>query len=114
MRILTKMLKQTAIYWAPLGTDKYGGPEWAAPIELAVRWEEVMEDILIRTGETVQSTATVYVGQDVEVKGMLKLGDLTSSTQANPRNEVGTHEIIKFNKLPTLKATKFLRTAYLS
>lgn len=113
MRLLVKMLKQTAIYWAPSGTDRYGQPEWAAPIEIQCRWEDVTENMQKADGETFQTKATVYVSQDVAVNGMLKQGDLVSSTNPNPRLESNTREIAQFDKLPTLKATKFLRTAYL-
>lgn len=110
--IITKMLKQTAIYWAPSGTDKHGGPTWGAPVELLCRWEDRSEEFLDSKGERRQSSAVVYVSADVEVRGMLKLGELTSGTGA-PRAE-GASEIERFDKLPDFRARQFLRTAYLS
>jgi len=117
MRIITKMLKQTAVYWAPASPqfDDYGQPNVSTPVDVDCRWEDVGEEFLDGGGTLQLSRAKVYVGVDVEVGGLLMLGDLSMSglDEENPKNNDGVWEIRRFEKLPTLKATQFLRTVFL-
>lgn len=116
MSVIVKMRKQTAVYWPPDdgGFDKYGRPTVGTAEELTVRWEDVMEEFLDADGNTQMSMAKVYTGQDVELGGYLWLGELTDLTdQVDPRNNNGAFEIMRFEKLPTFKATEYLRTAFL-
>lgn len=43
MRLLTKMLRQKAVYWplTSIGIDNYGQPIPSIPVEISVRWEDV-------------------------------------------------------------------------
>jgi hypothetical protein len=116
MSIITKMRKQTAIYWPPSLSkfDAYGQPLSDPPVEISCRWEDVQEEILDPQGTSVVSKAKVYVDRDVELGGVLMLGELSEITDpSNPKANEGAWEIIKFERMPTLKATEFLRTVYL-
>ena len=115
MSIITKMLKGTAVYWAPIGRDKYGQPTWtSSPVQIKVRWQDVHEEFMDAEGDRQISIAKVFVGQDVVVKGVLLRGDLTSSVdQDDPKANDDAWEIRKFNRLPNFKETEFLRTAFL-
>jgi len=114
MRIITKMLKQTAVWWSLSGTDGYGQPTVGIPIEIKVRWEDVGEEFLDGDGTMQLSRAKVFVDRDVEVGGVLMLGKLDGSVdQANPKANDGAWEIRRVEKLPTLNAKQFLRTVYL-
>jgi len=111
---ITWMIKQTGVYWAPSGTDDYGKPTWATPIEVGIRWEDISEHFMDPQGETQMSNARVYLDQNVEVHGVLLLGELTSSVdQDDPKANDGAWEIRKFENLPDIPATKALKTAYL-
>lgn len=124
MRIISRMRRQIAVYWPYAGVDNFGKPKYGTAIELRVRWEDVNEQFVTPGMTTTMSAAKVYVGQDVLVNGVLwlstkkpkdppgsALSELTSATKPfdNPR----AFKIQRFDKLPTLKATKVLRTAYL-
>ena len=114
MGIITKMLKQTAVYWAPSGADEYGIPTWATPVEISCRWEDSTAEFTDADGERKMSKAIVYVSQDVEERGVLLLSDLNSGIdQDNPKANDGAWEIRRFDKLPNLKVSEYLRTAYL-
>ena len=114
MSIITRMLKQTGVYWAPSDLDVYGKPTWDAPVEISVRWEDVVVEFMDPEGEIKLSTARVYVSQDVLVKGVLLLSSLTSSVdEDDPKANEGAYEIRRSEKLPNLRATEFLRTTYL-
>lgn len=123
MRIIKKMLKGKCVYWALAtndsgGTtyDNYGQPRHAAPVELKCRWEDRNEEFIGPRGTRQVSRAVVYVESDVDVGGMLfngALDDLESGEFVNPRAVDGAWEIMRFDRVPTLKQTHFLRTAYL-
>ena len=114
MSIITTMLRQTAVYWSPLSVDEYGQPTWNAPVELAVRWEDKIEAFMDADGERQFSRAVVFVESDVILKGVLLLSALVDvDNLTDPKANEGAWEIRKFDKLPNLKNTEFLRTAFL-
>ena len=121
MSIITRMRKQTAVYWALEGVesggddyDNFGQPQYTTPVELTVRWEARTEEFLDSQGTRVLSNAIVYAGQDVDIAGVLMLGELTDITDAdNPKENDDAWEIKRFEKLPNLRNTEFLRTVFL-
>jgi len=121
MAIITKMLKQTCVYWAlasgdDVGTDDFGQPIVTAsvPVEIQCRWEDDNVEFIAADGTKMVSRAIVYVDQDVDVGGILMLGTEDDITDAvNIKENAGAWEIKAFGKLPNFKATEYLRTAYL-
>lgn len=128
MGIIAKMRKQNAIYWPPATPDNYGRPTAGTLVELVlvpggsnyrVRWENKTEQYLDAQGTIRQSTSVVYVprlpdGSEVVVGGSLWLGDRDDLTdEAIPSNNPGAGEIQRFDTLPNLKNTEYLRTCYL-
>ncbi len=124
MSLISRMITygQKAVYWALLGTDSagvvdyddYGQPQHTDPVEINCRWEEITIEFLDAQGTRQLSNARVYVGQDVDIGGVLMLGELADVTdENNPKENDDAWEIRRFEKLPNLKNTQFLRTAYL-
>lgn len=116
MGLIKTMRRQKAVYWdlATITHDDYGDPETIAGVEIDVRWEEATVEFLDINGTTQLSNAIVYADRDLKVGGVLMLGELTDVTDAtNPKENTGAFEIKRFDKLPTLRVTDFLRTAYL-
>lgn len=122
MSLITRMRRQTCVYWALLGADSagvvdyddFGQPQLTDPTELTCRWEEITIEFLDTQGTRQLSNARVYVGQDVDLGGVLMLGELTDITdEDNPKENDGAWEIRRFDKLPNLRNTEFLRTAFL-
>lgn len=122
MGIITRMLKQNAVYWPPESSesagddfDNYGQPQVSlSPVQITCRWEDVTEEFIDITGTRQLSRAKVYVSQDVEVGGILMLGVLADIVDAtNIKENSNAWEIRRFEKLPNLKATEYLRTAVL-
>jgi len=114
--ILTKMLRQKAVYWGAPTSDGRGGLQFAAPVEIPARWEDV---VLITEGlqeSLKKAQCLVYVGQDLDEEGYMWLGSL-ATLQAkgalDPREVPKAYKIIKVATTPTLKADKFLRQVYL-
>lgn len=111
MRLITKMCKQKAVYWGSPTPDGYGGKTFASPVELSVRWQDVNNVAVTPEGEQFISRATVFVLQDVDLGGFLRLGEMDSDEPSSPIGVSGAYPIRAFNKTPTLKATQFVRTA---
>lgn len=121
MGIITRMLKGTCVYWALLSNesggvvfDQYGRPRHTTPVELSCRWEDIAKEFLDKEGARQISQSVVYVESDVDLGGMLFNGELTDlAVLTDPRAIDNVWEIRRFDKLPNLRQTEFLRTAYL-
>jgi hypothetical protein len=116
MSLISKMRRQTAVYWARTGTNDRGRAVFDNPVELRVRWDGVVEEFVSPDGRTGLSHAKVYVGEDVTLGGILWLGtlaDLTDAQEAAPLTITGAYEIRRFDTIPNMKATEFLRIATL-
>ena len=92
MSVITKMRKQTAVYWPPGTVDAYGRPTQGTAVEISCRWEDAHEQFLDATGEEQTSNARVYVSQDVILGGYLWLGELASKP-ADPKLDKDAYEI---------------------
>lgn len=120
MSIIRTMRKQKAVYWAPLqnprGHDQYtddGRRKYDDPVEIRCRWENQRVEVLNENSEKVQVDATVYVDRDVAVGGKLRLGALSTLEFEGPPDEnTEVYEIKRFEKMPNLRATEFLRKAF--
>ena len=130
MGIITKMRKQTCVYWAFKNTesggiayDNYGQPQWTDPVEIECRWEDVNKEFMDAVGTRQLSNAIVYVDRamkpgEVLFKGLL--ADLSVAEKAAPKSAEGAWEIKQYDELPTLRyksatpdENQLLRTAYL-
>ena len=125
MGIITRMRKQTAVYWGlasdesgVLAIDDYGQPKITTPVEILVRWDDERMEFLDAKGDKQISRSKVYTGIDVSIGGLLMLGEIvdivgSSSDIHNLKENNNTWEIRGFEKNPNLRATEFLRTAIL-
>lgn len=103
-------LKQTATYWANPSNDGFNNYTFDSPAQVNVRWEDHQEKVVDENGIEIISKAKVFVDQDMESKEWLMLG---TSSEVNPQSEETAFEIIKFEKVPSLKADEFVRVVYL-
>lgn len=108
-------LNQTAVYWERLGPDGYGGYDWEDPVEIDVRWEQSSDVYTDAMGETRNCNAKVFLGQDIKVGDYLYLGDLDDITSASgpPASMEEAVSVKRFDKIPDLAGTEFLRRAWL-
>ena len=121
MRLISKMRKQTAVYWAQKNTesgglahDDYGQPQYTDPVEIKCRWDAITEEFIDAEGMRVAGRATVYVDRDMVPGDVLFLGELTDlDDQADPKSNEGAWEVRRFDNNHSLRATEFVRTAYL-
>lgn len=122
MSIYVRQRRQDAVYWAPNGIDQFSQPQYLVPVGLKVRWVDGNVEYLDKQGRTMVSSAMVYTGEDVKEGGVLWLGSIDDVNLGdNPYTDTddfqnkypGASEIKKFEKAPNVKATRFLRTAFL-
>lgn len=116
MGLLQRIMKQTCVYWSTDSdrADKFGNPISAAPIEIPCRWEDGIDNPVYADESRILADTRVFVGQDVDVDGFLLLGTLADVQDMNdPKQNPKAFRIKKFDKTPNLRATDFVRIAYL-
>jgi hypothetical protein len=121
---------QRAVYWGSPVDDGYGGRTYADPVEIACRWEDVVQisgtiTAVQLVGFTEVSRAVVFVTQDVDENGIIYNGTLESLSAymgsdgelvpADVPDTANIHIIKRFYKVPALgSTTEFLRKAFLT
>lgn len=109
-------LPQKCVYWAPIAADAEGRPTLAAPVELACRWEDGVDETIDTNGDVKLSEAKVFLDTPALATGILMLGNLATVTAsgfpASVRAAPGTHEILRTTSIPSLSASQTLYTAY--
>ena len=108
-------LNQTAVYWGNPQPDGYGSYTYDDPVEINCRWEDVAMTNIAAMGINADIRSEVFLDQDVDEEGMLLLGELTDldSDGYNDPLAAGAHMIVRFDKIPTMKADFFFRKVYL-
>jgi len=114
----SRLLKQTAVYWAPGASDGEGGISFTAGVEITCRWEDKQVKFITAVGNTEISRSVIFTSQDVLLKGYLFLGELTDLTspsvaELDPTEEHNAFEIKSFGKIPSIDGTQFERKAIL-
>jgi hypothetical protein len=125
--VISRQFKQKCIYWGNPVNDGHNKFTFDAPVELSCRWEEIEQIISDKNGNELTSRAVVYVSQDLDEEGMLKLGtleelyelegdsDSSSSVVDDPKDVNGAYIIKRFQKVPALgSTTNFTRRAFLT
>ena len=116
MGLVARFLNQVAVYW-PKGTgsslDSYGNPVYGIPVEIRCRWEDVQEDFIDSMDIRQVSRSKVYVEEDLDIGGVLMLGEYDTSLDSVPKNNPNAWEIRAFNKIPNIRNTEIIRVAFL-
>ncbi len=111
MRILKKMLRQKAVYWEPIGTDQYAEPVYGEPLDIKCRWEDTATRSINDLGSELIYSSRIFVDRVVKNGGKLLKGEIADLDSPNPPAEA--KQIRLYEEVPTLKATKSLKIAYL-
>lgn len=116
MRGYTRNLNQTAVYWGSPTSDGMGGYEYDDCIEINCRWESKLEKYIDEKGEEKLSRAIVFVNQDLDIGGLLYLGEITdlpSYAESSPNEFDNTYRIMGFESIPNLRNNFSVRRAIL-
>ena len=113
--VATKTMKATAVYWPPENTyDSYGKPVPRDPFEILVRWDDVVEEFVDEEGVPQMSKAKLIVDRDLEIGGVLMLGELADIVDyAEPKENPDAWEIKLFSKIANFRGNKYIRQVYL-
>ncbi len=108
MSLIKRMRKQKAVYWARGSPDVYGEFTFADPVEIDCRWEDTAQEYLDPQGETKTSKSIVYVDRVMSPGDRLLEGELDSNVDM-----ADSFEIQRFDRLPNIRNTEVLLTAFL-
>jgi len=86
----TSGLNQVATYWAPSGNDGYGGKSLSAPVLINCRWQNTSVLFRDAAGREFMSQAVVYPDRELEVRGLVALGDHTGAVLAGEDGDEDT------------------------
>ena len=105
------VLTHTATYWAPGTPDGFGQGSFAAPVQVACRWEDkAVMFVSPATGKQEISSSRIFMDTGVILDGYLFLGKSTSTT---PKNLAGAKRIAAVKRISDLTDTSTLYTVYL-
>ena len=108
---VTKLMRQTLVYWANPVNDGYGGETFDDPVEVSGRCEYIEEKILTEKGEEAVSKAHVYVDQVVREGEYFYLGELTDLDSAPvPKLTDGAMRVVAYSKTPALGSSTVILT----
>lgn len=111
--------KQTAVYWAPdttytpNGRDDYGQRVYLPGVEIACRWEDVVEEFLDDNGDRQVSRSMVYPDRICAKGGKLWLGDSDDLEDGGASPCDSALEIQQFHIIPDARNRRVLYIAYL-
>lgn len=114
MSVITKMRKQTAVWWQRQETpNEFGQFAFEAPVEVRCRWDDTSQEFLDSQGEKQLSRAVAYVDRTMRPGDRLMRGTLDSDLTEDPLPVEGAFEIRRFDQNPNFKATETLLTAFM-
>lgn len=108
-----RQMKQKATYWATLSQNKYGEETYDAPVEIDCQWNDVTLDVVDANGQHTITKSQIMVDRDLQVGGLLLLSELADVSYPDaPLQNERIERIIRFDKIPRVRADKFMRVAY--
>lgn len=107
------MRRQKAVWWKRLTPDEFGVFTFDDPVEIDCRWDDCVKSFDTMKGETLMSTAVVYVDREMSVGDRLKKGEFDSNTPDDPLADDTAYEIQRFDINPNFRNTENLLTAYI-
>jgi len=128
-KVVEKFCIQTAVYWGSPVKNGFGNSTYADPVEIKVRWDDIVSIIKDRLGKEIQVEAAILSPSDLEYSGQLFLGTLadllllvtslgidldSGETYPQPKQIETAYEIVGFNKINMpMSITQTVRTYYL-
>ena len=94
-----RQLNQKAVLWAYNSTSADGSPLLAAPVEISVRWEHVLQTASGALGGGDPRSGSVFVADAVAIGSILWLGKLTDK----PASPTDLYSIDSCDSVPNIK-----------
>jgi hypothetical protein len=102
---------QLAVLWQFVGYDAHGKATVSAPVELAVRWDDTVQQTLGAQESIETSSTKLVVGQDVPELSIFWRGALADLPEGN--NPGNLYRVESVTKTPDVKGRQFFRTCML-
>jgi hypothetical protein len=114
MKIIQACQRDTLIYWAYIGADRYGQPQYAAPIQLRCRWDDAVKQVFTDEGSPVFSKIELITQIRLKPKDLVKKGRVNGSLNLDdPKANPDTHEVIMSSETPMIRnRSVYLYEAY--
>lgn len=124
MGVISKVMRQRAIYWPPGVPDNYGKIGYGSVEVVRCRWDDEYVEFMTPEGSKEISNASVMVSKAVALGGVLMLSPLPATASdeerlaavedlENPLNNAGAWKIRAYTENPNFRAREFLRIAIL-
>lgn len=119
MSIYSKILNMDGVYWQQAGVDQYGKMTYKDPVQIKCHWADVQESYVRPDNTQATSNAQVFVDRDMQPEDCMMLGTLDLVTDTSiPLNNTGLSNsgasiVQKYERIPNLRGTKYLRSAWL-
>jgi hypothetical protein len=125
VNVVNKFANQQMVVWQKVGSDPYGKPIYQtilnddknSPTQLAVRWEDKQQEIILPGGRVVRSMAYILGTVYIAPGSLVFLGTL-ADWQAIPTYPLpptvlqGGREVLKTNTTPDIKAQNYIYESY--
>lgn len=102
--MISSVLNQTALYFAPPTPDGTGGWSYDTPVEIPCRWENKMKVIQSATGEMITCVSQVYTTDTIVQRGAMVLMDLDDFESGDTPVSLGARSIVTLESSPSLVA----------
>ena len=115
-KTIKKFCVQDAVYWGNPKPDGHGGMTYDAPRAIKCRWDESSTVISDAEGVEFRPKVTVLVTEELTLRGVLALGDISQIPSDTLPSEVeGAYEIRTKDRIPMVRSsTIFVNIVYLS
>lgn len=113
MGVITRIQKQTMVYWPYTGADLFGQPTYGTAAQMTCRWDDMVKQVFGTDGSPVFSKIELVTRRRLEPKGLVWKGTLaTFSAALRPDISTGVHEIIAASSTPNFRNTETLYEAW--
>lgn len=119
LKFIESVCVQTAVYWSPGTPNAFGQRTFPIPVEIAVRWDDIVEVISDGKGKELVSKAQIMTPGELKEQGYVMLGSVIDLTLADkldtpPVDFPDAYEIKRVDKTPLFRSKDiFVYTVYL-
>ena len=111
------------VYWARNGNDGFGKPAYLPPVNVQIRWEDKLQEILLADGRKVIAKAYILSTTELVPGSLVLLAPLQTAdslvwyqTQpfypGYPTFNQGGRELLKVNTTPDIRAVSVIFESY--
>lgn len=98
-----------AVFWEASGYNNLGEPTVESPVEMDVRIERELEDVLDTRGNRISTSHQLFVDRDVTIGSLIWIGEKCNLPSPVPE----LFQVVDFVKIPSVDGTLYDRCAKL-